>query len=119
MLLLHEKILYSLARTDDNEFYLFAKNLYENRTLKQIPANLQKSVYTSILRNGSQSTVEEFKDMYKKCYTPEEKERLIVLLSEVNKDDLIETVLEFSISVINLFQIISKTFDDLRNNSTL
>jgi len=98
-LLLHEKILYSLARTDDDDFHLYAKKLYENRSLKQIPANLQKSVYTSILRNGSQMTIEEFKDMYTKCYTPEEKERLIVILSEVNKDDLIESVLEFSISV--------------------
>jgi hypothetical protein len=40
--------------------------------------------------------------MYKKCYTPEEKERIIVLLSEVINEDLIKIVLDFSISVRKL-----------------
>ena len=79
---------------------MYAETLYRNRSLHQIPANLQKSIYTSILRHGNEKTIEEFKDMYEKCYTPEEKERIIVLLSEVTKVNLIESVLKFSISDI-------------------
>lgn len=98
--LLHEKILYALAKTDDQEFSSFAKRVYEQRSVKKIPADQQKSVFTAILRDASQSTVKEFIEMYKECFTPEEKERTILMLSEVTDIKLIQEILQFSISPV-------------------
>ncbi len=60
---------------------------------------MQKSVYTSLLRKGNLETVKEFISIYEKCETPEEKERIAILLAEVIDDELIKYVLEFSMSV--------------------
>lgn len=57
-------------------------------------------IYTSVIQNGDNQTVEDFIDMYKSCSTPEEKERIALLLGEVKSPILIEKVLNFAISVI-------------------
>lgn len=59
-------------------------------------------IYTSVIQNGNKQTVEEFIEMYKSCSTPEEKERIALLLGEVRNPQLIEQVLNFAISVIIL-----------------
>jgi hypothetical protein len=43
-LLLHEKVLYSLARVDDCGFKIYAKSLYDGISENPIPANMQKAV---------------------------------------------------------------------------
>jgi len=42
--LLHEKILYALAKSDNKDFMLFANKAYSQRLDKKIPADLQKAV---------------------------------------------------------------------------
>ena len=59
-------------------------------------------IYTAVLRNANENIIAEFVQMYKECYTPEEKERIILLLAEVNREDLIEIILKFSITVYKL-----------------
>ena len=56
-------------------------------------------IYTAVLRNADENIIAEFVQMYKQCYTPEEKERIILLLAEVNQEDLIAIILKFSITV--------------------
>ena len=52
-----------------------------------------------MLQNGDFSVVNEFIDMYKRCSTPEEKERIAIQLGEVSTPETIEHVLNFAISV--------------------
>jgi hypothetical protein len=98
--LLKENILYLLAKTDDEEFQKFSNNLIiEKGSLVHVQADLQKAVFTSLLRKGNLEFVKEFISMYEKSETPEEKERIAILLAEVIDDDLINFVLEYSMSV--------------------
>lgn len=66
---------------------------------------LKKKVYTSVLRNADSQVVDEFFQMYKESSTPEEKERLAVLLGEVCSSELIDKVLSFAISVSLFYQL--------------
>lgn len=52
-----------------------------------------------MLRNADSSIVEEFFKMYQESNTPEEKEKIAILLGEVCAPELIDKVLDFSISV--------------------
>ena len=98
--LLKENVLYLLAKTDDEEFQKYSKNLIiKHSSLIHVQADLQKAVFTSLLRKGNLEIVKEFISMYEKSETPEEKERIAILLAEVIDDDLINFVLEFSMSV--------------------
>ena len=60
---------------------------------------MQKPVYAAILRHSNNELLEEFVLMYIECKTPEEKEKIALLLSEVTQEDLIKKVLEFAFSV--------------------
>ena len=91
--------MYLQAKIDDKNFSEFAQSLYKNRQLTRIPPNLQKPVYASILRSATAETLEEFAQMYIECKTPEEKEKIALLLAEVTREDLIQKVLEFAFSV--------------------
>ncbi len=98
--LLRENVLYLLAKLDDKEFNEYAMNLYTNRLNAHIPCNLQKPVYTSILKNASTNEIlEDFVKMYIECKVPEEKEKLALLLAEIGREDLIQVVLDFAFSV--------------------
>jgi hypothetical protein len=104
--LLKENILYLLAKTDDDEFYNFSRKLIaEKSSLDEVQADLQKAVFTSLLRKGNLETVRKFISMYEKSETPEEKERIAILLSEVIDDELINFVLDFSMSVNNSLKL--------------
>jgi hypothetical protein len=65
----------------------------------QFRSQIITKVFTSLLRYADKELVERFISMYEKSETPEEKERLAILLSEVVDDDLIDYVLNFSLSV--------------------
>ena len=43
-LLLHEKVLYAIARLDNQNFVDYAAQIYKERSIRKIPANLQKPV---------------------------------------------------------------------------
>jgi hypothetical protein len=128
---LYGNIFYALAKFDDKKFKEYATIAYTNRRTMSIPADMQKAVifmyhyhylrhileslkiigkkvFTSILRNGEEKTVDEFIEMYKMCELPEEKERIAIILSEVCDIGLIEKVLRFALSV-SLFLIKNKT----------
>jgi hypothetical protein len=62
-------------------------------------------VYTSILSNADSKTVDFFIGLYDKCEIPEEKEKIALLLGKVNNSEMIQKVLEFSISVNLKFQL--------------
>jgi hypothetical protein len=100
--LVRENVLYFLAKVDDKTFHDHALKLYENRHTIKISSNLQKPVYTSILRNITKPEVlDEFIQMYTKCTIPEEKEKIALLLAELNTRDLINKILELAFSVLN------------------
>ncbi|CAF0941231.1 unnamed protein product [Brachionus calyciflorus] len=110
--LLKENVLYILAKIDDPEFRDFAIESYKNRSNKKIPCDLQKAVYTCVLRNGDSSVIDEFIELYQKSPTPEEKEKTAILLGEVCSSELIDKVLNLSISSIvtleeTVFMIVS------------
>jgi hypothetical protein len=67
---------------------------------------MKYKIYTSILNKADRSTIDYFIDLYEKCETPEEKEKIALLLGEVTTKENIEKVLTFSISVNLLFFII-------------
>jgi hypothetical protein len=99
--LLKENLLYLLAKTDDEDFNKFSKQIVSNSNeLNNVQPDMQKPVYTSLLRNGNMDTVNQFINLYEKSHMPEEKERIAILLAEVVSEELINFVLEFSLSVI-------------------
>lgn len=72
-----------------------------NFKLTKLKNKFIQQVFTAILRSVDvdQSVVNDFIEMYKQCFTPEEKERIVLILAEVKKDELIENILQFSITV--------------------
>ena len=97
--LLRENVLYLLAKLDDIHFHEYALKLYQNRLSVKIPCNLQKPVYSAILMKGTSETLEDFVKMYIESKIPEEKEKIALLLAEIEREDLVQVVLDFSFSV--------------------
>ncbi|RNA29937.1 puromycin-sensitive aminopeptidase [Brachionus plicatilis] len=95
---LKENILYMLAKIDDPDFKQFALNAFNERNNVPIPADLQKPIFTSVLRNGNTDIVNDLISLYKESSIPEEKEKIAILLGEVIAAESIELVLKFSIS---------------------
>ena len=52
-------------------------------------------MYTSVLTDANDLLVEEFIQMYSKSDSVEEKERIVMMLSEVQDEDLIEKKIRF------------------------
>ena len=69
---------------------------------------MKYKIYTAILNKADHSTIDYFIGLYEKCETPEEKEKIALLLGEVTTKENIEKVLTFSISVNLLFFLLSK-----------
>ena len=63
-------------------------------------------MYTSVLTDANDLLVEEFIQMYSKSDSAEEKERIVLMLSEVQDEDLIEKNLDLSLSVNCAFEIL-------------
>lgn len=52
-----------------------------------------------MLNEGGLDIIDEFIDMYKSCSNPDEKERIALVLGEVNSSEAVKKVLQFAISV--------------------
>ena len=63
-----------------------------------------------MLRNGNIAIVDEFIGLYQNSTTPEEKEKTAILLGEVCSSELIDKVLEFSISVSKTLTFMEKIY---------
>lgn len=92
-------VLRTLGTNNDLETIQEAKkrfNAHLNGTL--IPADLRSAVYASVLVDTDLATVSKFIELHDSCDLQEEKMRLAAALGSVTKEELIQKVLEFSIS---------------------
>lgn len=110
-----------MAKLGDQSLQQYAKELFSRPNFVDlVPLDSQKGVsttnkavlssyimyilkiYISILQQADEKTIEHFIELYKKSPTPEEKEKIALLLGEVSTNDqLIGKVLEFALSVID------------------
>ncbi len=66
---------------------------------ESIQADLRTAVYDSVLSEADETLLEKFIDLHNKADLQEEKMRLCTSLGSVRKPELIQKVLEFSMSV--------------------
>ena len=93
-------VLRTLGTNNDLETIQEAKkrfNAHLNGNL--IPADLRSAVYASVLVDADLETVNKFIELHDSCDLQEEKMRLAGALGSVTKEELINKVLEFAISV--------------------
>ena len=93
-------VLRTLGTNNDLETIQEAKkrfNAHLNGTL--IPADLRSAVYASVLVDADLATVNKFIELHDSCDLQEEKMRLAGALGSVTKEELIQKVLDFALSV--------------------
>uniref|UniRef100_A0A2C9JWJ6 Aminopeptidase n=1 Tax=Biomphalaria glabrata TaxID=6526 RepID=A0A2C9JWJ6_BIOGL len=98
--LLREVVLSRMGRCGDEATVAEARRRFEahvNGTAK-LPADLRSCVYTTVLHNGDAETFQQVMKLYDEADMQEEKVRLSRAMGSVQDKELIETVLEFSLS---------------------
>jgi puromycin-sensitive aminopeptidase len=92
-------ILRTLAVNGDPDTIAEAKKKFEAHLNGQaIPADLRSAIYAGVLYDADLATVEKFIELHDKSELQEEKMRLARNLGCVRKEELIQRVLEFSMS---------------------
>lgn len=92
-------ILKVLGLCGDDEIIQEAKNRLEKHLKGDlIPADLRSAVYSSVLVNADEATLNKFIEMHDSCDLQEEKMRIALSLGCVSNRDLIQKVLQFAIS---------------------
>lgn len=92
-------ILRTLGVNGDQETIDEAKRRFSQHLAGQvIPADLRAAVYSSILYDADENTLNQLIDLHNKSDLQEEKVRIATCLGSVRSEALIKKVLEFSIS---------------------
>ncbi|CAL1545832.1 unnamed protein product [Lymnaea stagnalis] len=98
--MLREVVLTRMGRCGDEATIAEAKKRFEahcNGTAK-LPADLRACVYTTVLYNGDSETYDKMLKLYDAAEMQEEKVRISRAMGSVQSKDLIQAVLDFSLS---------------------
>jgi puromycin-sensitive aminopeptidase len=92
-------VLRTLAISGDADMLAEAKKKFEAHLNGQpIPADLRSAIYAGVLYDADEETVKKLIDLHDKSQLQEEKMRIACNLGCVRKEELIQRVLEFSLS---------------------
>lgn len=102
--LLRSLVIRFMGKCSDEETVAEAKKRFDLHVKGEslLVADLRSPVYSIVLSVGDGATLETIKDLYRKAELHEEKVRLLTSMGSVKKSELIQDVLNFSLSVSSL-----------------
>lgn len=98
--MLRSLVIGRLGRAGDENVIAEAKRRFKLHCSSEnkLPADLRSSVYTTVLTDASSELMDKMMTLFRSADMQEEKDRIMRSLGAVTKPDLIERVLNFSIS---------------------